>query len=213
MKKTYQLMLRLKSKELELLTNEDLAERFQQTKDERILATAYVKNINLIKKVCKKYSWVEDEDRVTATLMSLYKTMCKFSVNCKTKFGTYLYRALNRALMRATDTMLHKNRSDRLMNISLEDCCDTEKSYGIESNKPMSDILADKTFDWGSVDIGLDCEMSKALTFKEKQFCEICLIMTNPTSKVLREELKLTSMELFKLKKGLKQKIIKEMEI
>ena len=212
MRQTYQLMSRLMLKELEPLTNEALAEKYQQTKDERILATAYVKNIRLFTKLCKKYSWVDDEDKATAVLTSLENSMRGFSADCKTKFGTYLYKSTSRALMRATDTMLHKGRDRRLYDVSLDTPYTSKKSPD-GSGVRISDMICDSTNNWDSVDIAIDCEKSKTLTFKEKQFCKICLSMSNPTSKVLREELKLNSIELFKLRKSLKQKILKEMEM
>lgn len=208
MKETYRMMSRLMSKEYEPLTNETLAEKYQQTGDERILATAYVKNAKLFTKICKKYSWVEDEDKATATLTSLEKSLKNFSSDSKVRFGTYLYKATNRALMRATDTMLHKRRNERLNNVSLD-----TQIFGDDSRNTLETVLSDTTFSWSSVDAMFDCERSKTLTFKEKQFCRICLCMTNPTTRVLRQELSLTPMDLFRLKKSLKQKFLKDIEM
>ena len=213
MKETYQLMSHLMLKNIKSLTNETLVQKYKETGDDRILATLYVKNYKLFVEICKKYSWVEVEDKATATLSSLYMAAKHYSSQHKTKFVTYLYNATNKALMRITSKLYSKNRVDAFKNISLEDYTCHKTSYSdIDESTTYADILADTSFDWNSVDTMLSCENSKQLTFKEKQFCKMVLILPSSALNTIRKTLNFTPSDFFRFKQKLRTKILKEME-
>lgn len=187
---TYQFCKKVARQEYMNIDFSDLADMYQETHDDSIVATVYIRVYGLAKRGLEKFYSLNSEDKAELILEKIRACLETYTKQKKAKFTTYFYSTINRKAQDiiAKETDHQGNYRDMFFVCSSLDALQ-EKGYdaSIEAEFEETEILK-----------------GKKLRDSEIRFCH--LVMSNPhkmTTTEIAQELGMSRQGVINLKKRL----------
>ena len=169
---TYKLMRQIAFNNCEL-TNEEIAVKYQQSQEPRLLATMFCRNYGLLTKIASNSCFYSlDKDEVASTILQkVNEALIKYDYSRCDTFVPFMKHIIELELFNKLNYFKHKGR-DKVV-YSLEALVEKEDGQNFEDN-----FLEDDYDHSDSIDLNLSIFNDTSLSEKEKNLCRT--IMENP---------------------------------
>lgn len=189
MKTTTRMMSDRKNGRNANLSLEQLSILYQQTKNESIIAEAFIRSSAIIVYAKKYFPQVDSCDYISIALEKLEMCLRTYKPN-NCRFTTYFYNVFKNNLKQEVKSLNYHKRCIIFNSTSLN-CLVDEDGF---------DVAVDRELDYHTI-----C-LPNGLTEKELQYCQL-LAMDYGTNKEIADYMKVSTMTLCNLRKSLRPKL------